>query len=574
MKRALLIFVVFFLLLPGVVNAQGATETNVSTLSEGGKQSQSSELDENRRQAVHEYGVGKDGLELQVSDPKTLRSLYGGAVPALTPLMLQQNTQDLAPKLFVSGHGRICTYENGKLSKEEETGAYTSAPVPELSETLQLSYQLGPILGDKYSYKPNNQGVYDFNQFQPLLIGGDPPPCQASLDGTDMEAVTTSVTSTTGFFQSALSVVFNFLGNLGSLFVQSEGSLASSQTGTYGEAVERYTVAQKKGDVSYLPGDVQTETEKAGGALNTFFPKQIQTYLKDDEKPEGSQENFSFANQPVKTNDFAANLIEQAAVKTGCMLFPKELQAKFFEAGKCATKVVPPPPGGNCPIDQIASMSNVGGAASCKLCNTTSYGNLISSTERAALPAGVPPLMQKVLEVAGAKYGVPASLLLATMREEGAFNDSLNGGLRWTDENVRAYSDCTVKDPIPECRLRAISSTAKGPFGWLDRWWPSFSEAILESFPTRTKETISECNFVDAAFASAKSIWQDKGHLAGSVPLQCAGVTPYQGNDRPTSCAAWTPERIVLARMQYSDRQCVEGVSRTLNTFNALTCGR
>lgn len=531
---------------------------------------------------VDRYGFDKKPLEMDVSDPKSLRFMFSGAANALTPLAIQKAINPLAPKLFVSGHGRICTYRDGELLEEEELGTYRSEPVPELSEAMQLSYQLGPLLGDKYSYAPNDEGIYDFNQFKPLLITGEPPECEDTLEGTEMEAVTTGVAQTGGFFDVVLSVITTIPQLIANLFSETRGVLSSSQTGTYNEAVERYTVAQKKGDVSYLPGEVQGETEKAGGALNTFFPKQLQQYVADEEKPEGTQpQDFTFHSQPVNTNDWAANLIEQAAVKTGCMLLPKELQNKFFELGKCQIDVPETLPAGNCPIDEIAQMGNIAGNATCKLCNTGVYTSMLSANEQRALPNGIPPLMQKVLEVAGAQYRVPASILLAMMREEGAFTFQ---NLTWTDETTRAYSDCTVKDPIPECRAHRVgSSGASGPFGWLDWQWlrlPEFAQAVLDRFPTRQKDTISECNFVDAAFASAKLIWKDKSHLTSPSALaNCPADQIYTGNVRVTSCSSWTPQRAATARLQYSDQRCTanqlpDGAVRTVNTYNALSCGR
>jgi hypothetical protein len=467
------------------------------------------------------------------------------------------------------------------LEEEEELDPYISKPVPELSETFQLSYQLGPILGDKFSYSPEDDGTYNFNKFKPLLIDGEPPECDKTLLGTETEKVTTELSTGGEFFDFVSLVTFTISELLRNITSTSRGELASAQTGTYYEASERYTVSQEKGEVSYLPEKEQEETEKAGGALNTFFPKIIQKYITDDEKEEGAQLNFEFRGKPVRTNDFAANLIQEAAVKTGCMLFPKELQNKFFEDGKCQMEVPETIPAGNCPIDEIAQMKNTGGAQSCKLCNTSSYGSQLSAQENASLPQGIPPLMQKVLEVAGAQYGVPASILLAMMREEGAFTFQ---ELEWNEENVKKYSDCTVKDPIPDCRAHRVgSSGATGPFGWLDWQWTrltEFSQAVLERVPGRQKDTISECNFVDAAFASAKLIARDKSHLTSPAAMaNCPADQVYTGNVRATSCGNWTPQRAATARIQYSDQRCAAntlpaGAVRTVNTFNTLTCGR
>lgn len=245
-----------------------------------------------------------------------------------------------------------------------------------------------------------------------------------------------------------------------------------------------------------------------------------------------------------------------------------------------------------CPIDLI-EQGEVTSAGACMLANAgayTSSNNYLTATEKAALPSGIPPLMKKVLEAAGSTYNVPASVLLGTMLEEGSFTHA--DVWKWTDDTVKQFSDCTVRDPMPSCEEFAHPSTgAKGPFGFIQNWWDQYIESggpykafekdpawkeVLANIP---KENITQCNFVDAAFTAARELGEDQSHLyVPGIPLSCpaAGgtITVYQGGDIPSSCSAWSAERTALARLQYGDRVCDLSVERMVNTYKNFSGGR
>lgn len=592
--RIFLFLLIFTLALPDAVRAQeGVVKTNVSTTSEkAGDNASYGPYDEEENPPPDggekdDYGTGTAPLDLDVSDPINLRTMYGGAQAALTPLMIQQNINPLAPKLFVSGHGRICTYKNGKLVEEKITEPYTSKPVPELSETMQLSYQLGPIFGDKYSYGPEDDGTYDFNKFKPLLINGEPPPCDDTLEGTEMGFVTTEIAQGGGFFDVLSSVVFSFQELLSNLKSTSKGTLASAQTGTYYEAAERYTTSQEDGEVSYLPGKVREETEKAGGALNTFFPNVLQKYTEDEEEPEGAQTNFTFRHDnktfDVKTNDFAANLMEQAAIKTGCMLLPKELQNKFFEEGKCGITVPEEPPPNSC---QAMIESWKPQDTSCKICN----GSGINKYANPAIRGGqLPQSMVKIIEKAADVFHVPASVILGTMYHEGGFSRSQ---IQWTEENIIKWS-CGAEARMPFCDENGAG--AQLPYGWLP--WEftrgegtqAFWNAVQTVDPSRTKP--SACNFMDATFASAKALSLGSSRVTGDAQLQ--GLTacynyPLTNRATPQTCSAWNDNIVAQTQVNYGG-YCPEPgkhqigpaypdnnpfIAQTLMFYNEFSCGK
>jgi hypothetical protein len=297
-----------------------------------------------------------------------------------------------------------------------------------------------------------------------------------------------------------------------------------------------------------------------------------------------------------------ANSAMEDAKTAACMLTPLHEQtnlsigdaaAHIFFNSNCVSPT--PTPEAKCPIDIIAA-NPAPGDASCKLCGTNAYKSLtyLTADEMKALPNGVPPLMEKVLAYVGGLYNVPGSVLLGTMLEEGAFSFAKTDNLIWSDDaTVKTYSDCTKNDPMTMCRgiAERTSQGAAGPFGILPNQWDMVDDKyeIVKSDPlwqdvlkARKKETISECNFVDAAFFAAREIGEDASHkYLPELPDVCtdSGVTypMYTGNARPASCGEWGPDRVATTRYQYGDRAAVCGngsVYRMENTFSHFTCGK
>lgn len=288
--------------------------------------------------------------------------------------------------------------------------------------------------------------------------------------------------------------------------------------------------------------------------------------------------------------------------KTGaCMFSPLNDQSRLkighaadyvaFD-DKCKSKPIP-----NCPIDLIEQGKGKS-APSCSLTNAGGYKSLLLNPDfinpiipgktykyADSLPGGVPPLMKKVLDAAGAAYNVPASVLLGTMLEEGAFNHT--GTWDWTDETVKKFSDCTIKDPVPSCNDASFQSGtgAKGPFGYIQYWWDKYMgmgtggpylnmmsdpdwKKIIDNIP---KGNITPCNFTDAAFMAARELGIDQSHYYQAMPAQCTvGTTTYDLNitNPPASCSDWDPNRTALARLQYDDQACDDQVTRMVTTFN------
>lgn len=309
-----------------------------------------------------------------------------------------------------------------------------------------------------------------------------------------------------------------------------------------------------------------------------------------------------FRQKPLEAAYDLFNISQVRQQQASCYMVPDttntslgNLQDNVAIAGDTGNKIpIKPecePIVAKCPIDLIAE-----GAAktssSCNLCNTGSYtssNTYLTPLEKGSLPSGIPPLMKKVLEAAGATYNVPASVLLGTMLEEGSFEHA--DVWKWSDETVKQFSDCTIKDPMPSCDEFAHPVTgAKGPFGFIQNWWDNYIETggpykayesdpawkeVLANIP---KGNITQCNFVDAAFTAARELGEDQSHLyvpglPGSCPVNGSSVSIYTGNDRPQSCSSWSQERVVLSRLQYGDRVCSTGIGRMVSTYKGISCG-
>lgn len=290
-----------------------------------------------------------------------------------------------------------------------------------------------------------------------------------------------------------------------------------------------------------------------------------------------------------------ASLNNPTSVDYNTMVFgdPNAKDGTVSYAGNCGPT---PQPVGNCPIDVIATMPDPGN--SCNLCNTggyVSFLNSVNSTYGASLPNGVPPLMQKVLNIAAATYHIPASLLLGTMLEEGAFVHP--DTWKWTDDTVKTWSNCQVKDPLPSCNFFASGQGAVPPFGFIDTFWQTYmdtggpykgksykvTDPDLVKAADYAKPNYSACNFTDAAFTSAREISEDQSHyyvdqppINTPLPAQCGGTTLSTDRFSPASCTQWTPDRVAMMRMQYGERVCTAdvagSVARMVKTFNAYTC--
>ncbi len=252
-----------------------------------------------------------------------------------------------------------------------------------------------------------------------------------------------------------------------------------------------------------------------------------------------------------------------------------------------------------CPIDVIKEKAQKPSDNKCSIANQSSAKSFMSSDQQAVFGSGLSPLAIKVLETAADTYKVPASVLLATMYHEGAFNHS---EWNWSDDKaIEEYSDCNNQDPMPSCQEFAGGEGAVGPFGFIQSWWDQYMEdgknpydgkyfqvkveGMDEVVKALDPSSFNPCNFTDAAFMAAREISEDQSHAYEEVPNSCVSpqfgpINFYTGNLRPESCSAWTGDRVATTRLQYAEGidegACVDpaitnDIGRMVKMFEALT---
>ncbi|MBP9814019.1 hypothetical protein KBC80_02390 [Candidatus Woesebacteria bacterium] len=346
-------------------------------------------------------------------------------------------------------------------------------------------------------------------------------------------------------------------------------------------------------------GDYSKNLDVTGGWPAGFIGANEQKKVNPHLELEDQIEVVNLRAGKMREPEAVANQLLTGLAEASCTVVPAgklQAEAVMGKAGaKNAIKIKPwcrdeIEETGKCPIDLIEK-GLAKSSMSCNLKNPGAYASsntYLTSLEKQALPNGVSPLMQKVLEAAGATYNVPASVLLGTMLEEGSFNHA--DVWSWTDENVRLFSDCTTMDPMPSCREfgDATSEGATGPFGFIANWWQNYieSDGPYKAYLTdpswkdalaTAKPNYSECNFVDAAFTAARELGEDASHYQPDyvppAPQTCTidGAT-YNTNISfiPASCSSWTADTVALARMQYGDRTCSADVGRMIRTYKGI----
>jgi len=160
-------------------------------------------------------------------------------------------------------------------------------------------------------------------------------------------------------------------------------------------------------------------------------------------------------------------------------------------------------------------------------------------------------LATRILNTAGTVFGVPAADIFTAMWHEGATWPEYAG--QFTDENVLRWSlpeECGG-EPMPRCDND--SEVTQPPFGFIRMWFYADGPdapwtAVTEIDPSRTTEDqISRCNFLDAAFAAAKTLSVNSSTHTG---MTCGPYT-FNSTVRPRTCSDWSDEKIAQSQVGY-----------------------
>jgi len=507
-----------------------------------------------------------------------LYKMFTKSVNFLLPATVQDTTKKNENGYKVSGNARVCStnVQTGEHKEEKSKTKYITKENIDLKDVDETSRQLASIM-TKYTLDKttvNGNTVYDLRRV--ALEVGDPPPC-GSDDTGDLQTPKQVLLETPGLSFTVIHWVIDHIkwfADKATYFVEQPHEVVSKQLTPYSESIACLTskdCSETSINVDYLKdvdpkGDTaqgekeKEKVEKSGPLGNTFLPESIDG---TKGKTHGEEENF-YGSMPVKTRSTYLKADEEMGNSIACAILPGGIQNIYAAGANCQ----PSAPTG-CGSGELPDLSSSG---SCGLCNTSalvSSGDYFTQTNKESLPNGdLPELAKKILIAAGSQYNVPPSVLLSMMLNEGSFEHP--GDWDWTEENVKEWSVCGGK--MPKCDEFAHPATkAKGAFGWLNRYFNDYKEAVLTVDPSRPVDQINECNFMDAAFASAKMISQVSGGIVGGINT-CQGYTLLHNRGPAGSCSDWTAERAATARVRYEGGLCNENTRRTANFFKAFSC--
>lgn len=223
-----------------------------------------------------------------------------------------------------------------------------------------------------------------------------------------------------------------------------------------------------------------------------------------------------------------------------CWLVPSDQQS----SSKCGSKAI------TCEGQDTPDLTV--SESACKLRNIDKI-NLYAEVK---LPQdSLPPTMVAIIEKAADAYKVPASSILSVLGHEQGFNRS---EIVWTEENVKQWGVCGGKMPFCDDK---IGGTAQAPYGFFATWFykdagsGTLWNAVQIIDPSKTKENISLCNFMDVTFAVAKalSITSSYRPLKDASMQTCFGLS-MTNTRRPTSCSRseWTNAVILQSHISYA----------------------
>lgn len=200
----------------------------------------------------------------------------------------------------------------------------------------------------------------------------------------------------------------------------------------------------------------------------------------------------------------------------------------------------------NVVCDDFESKLTESGDGECGVCNS---------------PMG--ELARKILAQAGKTYNVSAANIYAAMKHEGGDWDVYNGFAN--DEEVRKWSVSKIcgGEDMPKCNNDEPATQA--PFGFIRAWFYKGDgdyaswNAVTKFLPERnSRELVSRCNFIDAAFAAAKllSMSAARTDLTEYIPSNTCGPYTFVDNVRPDTCS-WTDTKVAQSQVYYGG-QCYD----------------
>lgn len=258
-------------------------------------------------------------------------------------------------------------------------------------------------------------------------------------------------------------------------------------------------------------------------------------------------------------SDYLLGQPQDPTINLQCLLRPQ---------GGCA-QALP-----SCGTELITEMANANVGGECGVCNSD-----------------LGELARGILTTAGETFHVSAGAIWATMLHEGGDWPEYLG--QFTDENVLKWSlpEWCGGEPMPRCFNE--EEATQPPFGWIRLWFylgdgpDALWTAVQTVDPSRnSRDRVSRCNFMDAAFATAKAL----NIGAATVPPAAQGLSDCGGfslnnNARPGSCN-WSEDVFAQSQVSYAG-YCPDNtngnpnppfvpipgwIGTTVNNYNTYNC--
>jgi hypothetical protein len=166
-------------------------------------------------------------------------------------------------------------------------------------------------------------------------------------------------------------------------------------------------------------------------------------------------------------------------------------------------------------------------------------------------------LARAIVSRAGELFNVPGAAIWATWLHEGGGWGAYGG---FADDNsVYKWSLpvwCPDYQPMPSCNNDQDATVP--PSGWIKYYFYDSDNgpwtAVQKFDPSRdSQDKVSRCNFIDAIFATAKTLNQGTSYrpLAATCLSECNGYTITNASP-PGSCSAWSDNIFAQSQVSYA----------------------
>jgi len=479
--------------------------------------------------------------------------------------------KDTRPRT-VSMSYRYCAVNSktGQRTESTSDAPIITDPDPAINSLVTGAVSLNSLYG-RGEKIPESNGSYDFNYAKEIV--GKADPCGTDNQGNIQESkrVQTNAQGSTG--GGLFSTIFGWFSGAtkdttGDTVVTKTESINGDQ---YSRAMCSAAGNCTDKDLADLPGK-ERERLKSGGVMDTFIPQSVKT-----KETEGKTESTTTDKNLVFQKTMA---VKEKSDDARCLIIPQSLHRQY--GMNCGGAQSP-----TCSSTALPDLTLKGGCST--LCNTeklTQTSDYLTDLEKSALPDGdLPDLAKQIINKAAETFNVPPSLILSTMVSEGSFEWPADW--QWTEENVKKWSVCGGKMPACETHAHPVSGS-RGAVGWIPSWFFEESdknyEAVQKVDPSRTKDLVDPCNFMDAIFATAKSMQKTSGGV--TYPYTTCWGYPLLMNGGPSTSCAWDDNRVTTAIRQYAG-YCTEpgkngqypaqtknnnSFDRAFNFFRSFTC--